>query len=48
MFPTAPYPKTVFPKFWDFGDSDPKEYCLGKKLAQTVLWQSFWDRLAQK
>jgi hypothetical protein len=35
-------------QFLGFGSyTDPKEYILGKKLAQTVLWESFWDRLAQ-
>jgi hypothetical protein len=29
MFPTAPYPKTVFPNFWDLG---LKKYSFGKRI----------------
>jgi hypothetical protein len=48
MFPTSPYPKNSLSQILGFGsDSDPKEYFLGKKLAQTKLWESFWDRLAE-
>jgi hypothetical protein len=48
MFPTALISQnSIFSNLGFGSDSDPKEYSLGKNLAQTMLWESFWDRLAQ-
>jgi hypothetical protein len=47
MFPTAPYPKTVLPKFWDLGLTPTKRICFGQETCPNRALGKLWDRLAQ-